>query len=65
MPLFRHQNNTDLVVVVCEDVVKGDVLGDVGVADDETHVLWAVHAHLMPEYEQRLLIVVHGDGRLR
>lgn len=54
-----------LVVVVREDVIEGNVLGHHGVLHDKAHVLGAVHAHVVPEGQQGLLVVVGGDGRLR
>ena len=54
-----------LVVVVSQDVVKGDVLRDHGVLHHQPDVLRTVHAHVVPEGQQRLLVVVGGDGRLR
>lgn len=54
-----------LVVVVGQDVVEGDVLGDGRVLHDQPHVLVAVHTGVVPEGEQRLLVVVGGDGGLR
>jgi len=54
-----------LVVVVGQDVVEGDVLGDHRVLHHQPDVLRAVHAHVVPEGQQRLLVVVGGDGRLR
>lgn len=54
-----------LVVVVSQNVVKGDVLGHDGVLHHQPHVLRTVHAHVVPEREQGLFVVVRGDGRLR
>ena len=54
-----------LVVVVGQDVVEGDVLGHHGVLHHQPHVLGTLHAHVVPEGQQRLLVVVGGDGRLR
>ena len=54
-----------LVIVVGQDVVEGDVLGDHGVLGHQPHVLRTLHAHVVPEGQQRLLVVVGGDGRLR
>lgn len=53
-----------LIVVVGQDVVEGDVLGHHGVLNNQTHVLAAVHAHVVPERQQGLLVVVGSDGWL-
>lgn len=57
------EQNHFLVVVVSQDVVECDVLGHHGVLHNQPHVLRTVHAHVVPESQQRLLVVVRGDGR--
>lgn len=54
----QRKLNADL-----QDVVEGNVLGDMSIADDELDILGTVDAHLVPEEQQSLLVVVHGDGR--
>lgn len=58
------KQNHLLVVVIGQDVVEGDVLGHHGVLHHQPDVLRTVHAHVVPEGQQRLLVVVGGDGRL-
>lgn len=38
-----------LVIVVCKDVIEGNVLGHHGVLHDKAHVLGTVHTHVVPE----------------
>lgn len=53
-----------LVIVVSQNVVEGDVLGHHGVLHHQADVLRTVHAHVVPERQQRLLVVIGGDGWL-
>lgn len=53
-----------LIIVISQDVVEGNVFSDDGVLDDETHVLAAVHADVVPEGQKRLLVVIRGDSWL-
>ena len=53
------------ILVVSQDVVVGDVLGDGWVLEDEPDVLRAVGAERVPEVEEGLLVVVHRDRRFR
>lgn len=54
-----------LIVMVCQDVIEGNVLRHHGVLYNKAHVLRTVDADVVPKREQSLFVVVGGDSRLR
>ncbi len=47
-----------------QDVIEGNMFGDMSIRDNQFDILRTFHTDLMPEEKQRLLVVMHGDRRL-
>lgn len=54
-----------LIVMVCEDVIEGNVLRHHGILYNKAYVLRAVDTHVIPKRQQSLFVVVGGYSWLR
>ena len=48
-----------------QNVVKCNMLCNMGIGDNQFDILRTVYTHLMPEEKQCLFVMMHGDGWLR
>lgn len=54
-----------LIIMVCKDVIEGNVLCHHRVLYNKAHILWTVNTDVIPKRQQSLFIVVGGYSWLR
>lgn len=54
-----------LIVVVCEDVIEGNVLRHHRILYNKAYILWTVDTDVVPKRQQSLFVVVGGYSWLR